>query len=191
MNKSQRSQIRNLLLVLGSGFLGACLFGLFMLYRYGPSGQYLVKDALLSPKLTQELNYNDTNSKTGGQDRFTFDKMEFAYFDAVSKQWKKTTVPLAKYQKWYEELSGNESILNPPDNVKNLFSQGYPATLTLYVKTESNAAWQALTKPFQEVQFVNGGDYYRIELREQNPMGKWVYFNSPGIYQKTIEQLGQ
>lgn len=191
VNKSQKQQIRNLLFVLGSGFLAALLLGLFMLKNYGPSGQYLVRDALLSPKMTKELNYNDYNSKTNGNSRFIYDHSEFAYYDETTKQLKKYTVSENNYQDFYQLISNDISILNPTESDIGRFSKGKPATLTLMVKTDSDASWQAMTKTFQEVEIVNGGDYYRIELREQNPSGKWVYFYHPNIYNEAISTLAQ
>jgi hypothetical protein len=191
VDKFQKQQIRNLLVVLGSGFLAACLLGLFMLYHYGPSGQYLGRDALLSPRMTQDLNYNDYNSKTNGDSRFIYDKSEFAYYDTTTKQLKKITVSEKHYQDFYNLIANDISILNPTDLDVGRFSKGNLATLTLLVKTESPAAWQAQTKTFQEVQIVPEGDYYRIELREQNPSGKWVYFYHPNIYNEAIGTLSQ
>lgn len=187
VNKSQKQQIRNLLLILGSGFLAACLLGLFMLYNYGPSGQYLGRDALLSPKLTKELNYNDYNSKTNGNSRFIYDKSEFSYFDNTSKSLVKNSVPEQQYQNFYNLIANDISILNPTEVDVGRFNKGNLATLNLIVKTDSSAAWQAMTKTFQEVQI--NGDYYRIELREQNPSGKWVYFYHPNIYNEAIATL--
>lgn len=191
VNKSQKQQIRNLLIVLGSGFLAALLLGLFMLHHYGPSGQYLGRDALLSPKMTKQLNYNDYNSKTNGNSRFIYDHSEFAYYDDATKQLKKNTVSESHYQEFYDLIGNDMSLLNPTDSDVGRFSKGKPATLTLTVKTDSDAAWQAMTKTFQEVEIVNNGDYYRVELREQNPSGKWVYFYHPNIYNEAISTLAQ
>jgi hypothetical protein len=175
MDRSQRNQISNLLIILASGLLAACLIAGFFLYRFGPSGRYEFKSTLLAPELATGLVFNDTNSKTGGSSRYVFGGIEYDYYDLPSKQWKQVPVTMEQYAGFYQ-LVGN--VESSPQTDPALFV-GTPSKLVLFVHTESDAKWQEQKKTFQEVQFTD--NYFRVQLRENNPGGNWAYFYHPGI----------
>ncbi len=56
---SARKEIRQLLAVLLSGVGLAVVASLFMIFFYGPSGQYAVKNVLLSPELLGKLEFTE------------------------------------------------------------------------------------------------------------------------------------
>ena len=184
MDRSQKSQIRNLLAVLGAGLLSAFLVAGILLYKYGPSGRYAFKSTLLAPELVTGLSFNDTNSKTGGTSRFVFGGIEYAYYDFQEKQWKQVPITLEQYANLYQEVGNQESLANVDDEVVSFFNEGNPPKLILLARTESDASWQESKKPFQEVQFSNNGNYFRIQLREDNRGIHWAYFYFPGILDK-------
>lgn len=179
MNDSERRdirrQIRNLLFVFGGGILTAFLVAAFFIAKYGPSGNYLLYDALLAPDILNKLSYNDINPKTGKFEHFIFDKVEFSYFD---KTWKTVPVDLQKYATFYKNLAKQESILNPGVEIIGLFTLN-SSKLSLIVKSDN--AKNPLTKVFQEVQFANDENHFRILLHEQSVGQNWVYFYLPGI----------
>lgn len=179
--KAVRRQIISLLSVIGAGVLAAFLIGSFFIMHYGPSGRYLVENILLEPKLLHELNYNDNNPKTGGMDRFVFDSIEFAYFNQAEKKWVKFPVSEERYALIYNLIKGEKSLLDPSRELEELFIKDLIARMTIFVKTESSAAWQAITKTFQEVQFENKNNHFRIQLHEQNPGMNWAYFQKSNI----------
>lgn len=181
MDQSARRQIRNLLLVLFTGAAFAFLLVGGALYMYGPTGQYLVKDALLSPEMTQGLSYDDANAKTGGSSRFVFKDIAFTYY---SGKWIKVPVSVDAYRQFYQPIAKEKSLLEVPADVEKLFVAGTPAKLSIIVTTESDASWQAATKDFQQVEFA--GDYYRVLLREGNAGTHWVYFKRPGVYNEAL-----
>lgn len=181
-----RRQIRNLLTVIGSGIFAAFLITAFFIWNYGPSGRYEILTTLLAPHLLHELDYNDTNPKTGGFDRFIFDRIIFSYISPNDKSWRKTTVSESEYAQFYEMIKNDKSVLNPPDEVTADFMREPIAELAFIVKTESPAAWQAVEKTFQEVQFAKNDNYFRIELHEQNPGEHWAYFYHPGIVKEAF-----
>lgn len=186
-NESAKKQIRNLLLVIFSGAFCAFLAAAIGLYFYGPGGRYLVKNTLLSPSILETLSYNDLNTKTGNKSRFVFDKIEFSYYETDKKHWQKVRVSPNVYQRFYQSVINEKSLIDVPENVISQFTKANPSSLVLTVRTESNAAWQELIRVFQEIQFANDGDYFRIELREQNsPESKWAYFYHPHIYREVL-----
>lgn len=164
------------------GIFVAFIIATYMVYNYGPTGRYLAQNVLLSPLYTEKLSYNDVNPKTGGTTRFVFDRIEFAFYDAVQKQWRKIAIDSDHYQKFYDLVAGEQSLQELSSEIEALFSRSNGSTLTLTVKTESNAKLDGTTKVFQQVQFVNAGNYYRVQLHETNPSGRWAYFYHKGIY---------
>lgn len=191
-NETERTvkhQVKNLLAVVGSGFLCAFLIAIMMLYYYGPTGRYYVKNILISPEVLPEMNYNDSNSKTNKNSRFIFNGIELSFYDRDAKR--VTVIPVTEnaYRKFYHMIEQDGNVDNPSDDLKLLFEKEGTATLVITVKTESKADWQMLTKGFQQVQLSKEGDDYRIELHDQNQAEKWVYFHHPKIYQEAMNIL--
>ncbi len=188
MNTSTKQQIRNLILVVLSGIMLAVAFSAFLLYKYNPSDNYEIKNVLLAPNMLEDLKFNDSNPKTGGQSRFVFDKIEFEYDDLKTNTREKKVVSVDQYQLFYQMIAANKSIDEVSDEVKNFFNRGRPSKLKIWMKTESYAAYQFSEKVFQEVEFAKQGDYYRVSLRESDT-GKsynYAYFFSLGIYKEIL-----
>lgn len=183
MDRSQKGQIRNLLVVLSSALLTAVVVAAVLLHQYGPSGRYAFSGTLLAPELVQALSFNDTNSKTGGISRFIFSDIAYQYYDYQKKQWQQISVPVEQYSTFYQFV-GNQQSVSEDDERVSLFSEGMPSKLLIMSQTESSASWQELKKPFQEVQFAKSGDDFRVQLREDNIGSHWAYFHVPGILKK-------
>jgi hypothetical protein len=184
---SSKQQIKDLILVLLSGVLAACIISGILLYKYGPTGVYTVTDALIDPTLATTLDYNDHNDITNGKDRFVFNGIEFSYYDSKENKQKKINISSESYKKFYNMISLDKSILNIPPEISNLFNPANAAILNINVRTESHAAWQNETKQFQSVNFAYAGDYYRIKLHEEKYPNEWVYFHHPAIYQQVLQ----
>lgn len=175
-------QIRNFLLVLLAGIGGGFLLFFFFLHYYGPTGSYVAKNVLLSPKIWAELRYQDKNPKTGTLSRFIFQRAEFVYFNTSTKQFDRVVITPAKYAQLYELIANDTSLPSVTEALAGQFGQGVSAKIQIQVKTESTAEWQAASKLFQEVEILPQGDYYRVELRQDNASSSWVYFHHPGLY---------
>lgn len=187
ISSSVRRQIRNLLLVFFCAVGMAFLFSVFLIYNYGPSGRYLVRNVLLSPDLLTTLAYNDTNSKTGSSSRFVFDGIEYSFYDSKEKQMKYLQIDLELYRQFYNLVDGDKSILEIPHEILAAFTQEEMPSLVIKVRTESHAPWQDETKEFQKVNFVAEGDHYRIKLHEERSAEMWVYFQHADIYHSTLK----
>lgn len=184
-NGTSKKQIRTLLGVFGSALLSAFLITAFFVYFYSPSGTYRIQNALIDPQLVDKLAFNDNNPKTGAQDRYVYDGITFSYYDGKKSQ----SIPVSpgKYQKFYKVIQHDVSLQEVPNEIQMSFNQENIAKLIVQVRTESHAAWQDNTKPFQQVHFLPNGDYYRVELRESNPTNKWVYFQHSHITQNVMD----
>lgn len=185
---SSMGKIRALLTVLISGVVCAFLVSGLLLYYYGPSGRYLVKNALLAPELMTSLAYNDTNKKTGGNSRFVFDGIEFSFYDDQAKMQRLIQISPGAYKNFYDLVMADKSLLNVPEAVLALFEKA-ATILTIKVRTESHAAWQDETKVFQVVQFSDEGNHYRIKLHEEPSPNEWVYYSHPDILTNAIHTL--
>lgn len=179
-NISPQKQVRNLLLVIGSAVGLAIALALFSLHYYSPTGSYLAKNVLLSPENVKNMSFSEQNPKTGKMTHYTFDEIEFSFFDTAKKSWRKQSVHLQQYEDFYQTVAHLRSLSSVGPEIKDLFSTGHPSILSIKMKNEGSDA----SKPFIDVHFSE--DYFRVELREQSPTENWAYYFSPNIYQKAL-----
>jgi hypothetical protein len=159
-----------------------------MLYHYNPTGQYFAGNALLAPEVAPVMAFTDKNPKTGGDSRFTFDRIEFSYFDPEKKGWQKRSIDLDTYAELYGLVAQERSVDETSEDVVLQFTQPNAALLILFVRTGTAGALQEASKPFQQIHFANEGDYFRVSVQEQGST-KWVYFRHPNIYQNALNLL--
>lgn len=178
---STKQQIRNLLTVLFSGLIAACLIAGFFLYYYGPTGKYVIKNTLLDPTLVDNLAYNDSENTSIRSSRYVFNGIEFSFYNSATKQSQTMQISTDKYKIFYENIYNDVSMLPVAPEVESLFNSAQLTTLSIHVRNESQMPGTNAQKTFQQVQIVPTGDYYRVELREQNSSNKWVYFYHPHI----------
>lgn len=179
-------QINQLLLVLTSAIACALLLSLAMLYHYGPSGNYIAKNVLLAPELLSSLSYEDHNPNSGKQALYTFDRIAYTYWDKESKKWKQINIDRQLYEKFYQMIAGEKSILDVPTNLVDLFLNTKSSSLIIFVDADRKSAMRNDEKPFQSVEFLQNGDYFRIELREEKING-WAYFHYPAVEKEILE----
>lgn len=181
---SQPSSIKSLILLMS--FSVACALGMsiFMVQKFGPTGAYEVKNALITPYLLENMSYNDVDTKTGAPTRFEFDKLLFTYTDSVSQKPVTVPVSLSQYRTFYETIISDISI-NDTTSLTALFDRPSPYKLVVKVKTIAENAAQKEALDFQEIEFASEGNFYRIQLREElNPQAQWAYYNHPDIRKK-------
>lgn len=162
--------IKRLAFVLGlGGFVG--LVGVLLLaFFWGPSGRYHLDQVLLSPDTIQKMD------EAGG--RYHLDRITLERFDPKGN--KRTTFSISQnqYKRFFTEIMDDQSLKKDQETI-DLFMDPHLTKLTLYVSGE----------PFQELQMIRGGNYYRIQLHEDQKRGSWVYFKRPGIEKWAREAL--
>lgn len=183
MNAKKNRDIRNILAVLGAAVLCAGLLASVFLYYYNPSGQYLAGHALLDPTIIEEINYQDQHPGTGRKVRFSFDHIEFSYFNPQKGAIRIPVISLDDYQKFYKMVAFEKSLKETHQNIQDLFFKSQPSLLTINMHTTERNE-KGLTKVFQVVQFVPE-DYFRVQLHEKNE-GEWAYFYQSGLYQEIM-----
>lgn len=181
--RQKNRDVRNILTVLGSAVLCAVLLASIFLYYYGPSGRYLAGNTLLDPSIMDQINYQDQYLQTGKKVRFTFDRIEFSYFDSQNGQMHIFPISLDTYQDFYKQVASDKSLLEVTQNIQNLFPQSHSSLLTISMRAKEGPESGA-TKVFQVVQFIPE-DYFRIQLHEKKE-GEWAYFYRSGLYQEII-----
>ncbi|GAB4233087.1 MAG: hypothetical protein Tsb0021_11970 [Chlamydiales bacterium] len=170
-------------------FLGVVVGLGMVLYmiRTGPSGQYIVKNILLSPDTSEHLWYSDTNPKTGGKSRFVLDKIVLEYHPMSLAKKMEKVLDLPTYTILYNKIKNDVSIITPKGGWEG--AREVPVgVLKILVKTESDAKYQAVEKVFQQVQFFADGNSYRIELHEDDIGEHWAYFKHQDVL-KTVQNL--
>jgi len=176
--------IRDLFLVLGLGICCAVAVAAVTLHYMGPTGSYLAQNILLNPSMLGKLQYSDVNAQTGGTVPYRFDRLEFAYFDDNTHQWKKNRIAKERYAQFYELIGNDQSLLVVPDQIEALFSAGTPATLSIVVHQEEQ---RRRTQSFQKVEILNHGDYYRIQIHDERELKNWAYFYHENIFKETLK----
>ncbi len=190
--ESKKPEIFKLLWVIFSGVFCAFALTVFMLHYYGPTGQYMAQNVLLSPEGVKNLAYQEIYSPGKKLIRFVFKEMEFSYFDAASFKDKAISIPLEKYQQMYDLVKQDQSLINPSADIESLFYSQSPAKLAIKVKPELSHESQATTEVFQEIQWARESRYYRVQIREQNTEGgRWAYFEHADIYPLVIKLFTQ
>jgi hypothetical protein len=187
-SQSPKSEIRSLFLVVFSGIVCAFLLSLLLLYYYGPSGRYALRNILLSPNLIQNLSYQDLNPKTKKVGLFIFEKIEFSYYDGAVKKWLSVPVLKETYEKFYSSINRDVSLIDVHPQIQELFYEGNLSQLSIKAITDSSNQKQITSEIFQEVHFTKKGDHYRVRLREQSRTSdNWAYFYHEGIGQEVMK----
>lgn len=187
-NTSAYKQIRNLLIVIFAGVLVAGYFAFMMINYYNPSGSYLVSNILLSPETLPLLNYKEVNPTTGKATHLVFNDLEFAYWQPKLRNWQRVSVTQSAYQQFYRSIQSDSSLDDTAANISDLFYVAPPATLTLSVRAVDESR-SSNNKVFQTVQFAAEGNYFRIELHEQQNNTSWAYFSHQAIYNEAMQLL--
>jgi len=188
---TRKSQIRNLIVIIGSGVIAALFLVFGTLYFYNPPGNYYTKNVLLHPDSVKSMRFSEGSSRKSGDQRFVIDDIEFSYFDQATNKVKVVKITMDQYAKFYALVDGEESIGIIPNETENTFNQTPVATLILKVRNESDSHSQGQSKNFLVVAFLPQGDYYRIQLRTQTTQESWAYFLHPGIYQQVLTLFNQ
>lgn len=183
MNK-QKKQVLSLVLMLSSAVIVAFLVVAWIVYYYGSSGTYLLRNVLISPKSLESISFAGPDVK--GQS-FIFNKIEFVQAEAHGQGWARYSVSKESYTEFYHSVANERSLPLISDELIRQFETLPLSTLTIFVQALDNQgkAHQEVSL-FQEVDFLNDGDYFRVLLRDEAET--WVYFRAEGIYNK-ITQL--
>lgn len=180
MTVTPASSVKSLLLLMTCSVACALAIAYFSVQQFGPSGNYEVKNALITPYLLENMDYNAPETGTGAEVRYVFDELIYSFYEASSHKWISQTLSMQDYRNFYDIISSD--ISTPGYSFETLFNGANASKLTVKVRpAEGNTG----SEVFQEVEFAPEGNFYRIELREElNPQGKWAYYNHPGITKK-------
>ncbi len=187
---SVAKQLREFFTLIIGSVLAACLCVAALVYYYGPTGEYLVRNILLSPEVISDLSYKDVDQETGSSMRYMFDAVDFEYVDARDGKWQIRLIPMKAYADFFNMVSAEKSLSVVTPETEALFGNFGMATLSLKVKPKAaRAALQGEGRVFQEVHFANGSDFFRVELHNEGPETQWAYFRYEGIYDAVIKQF--
>lgn len=181
MNHETKRQIRHFFTVIFAGVICAAFLSAFFLYYYSPTGTYQVEKVLIAPEGLSQISFSDNGRK------YTFDHLEYLHFDQNENQWRREKITDAQYAAFYKLVAGQESLLGVDDEMRSRFTRGNPSMLTVVVRTEGGGI---ATKVFQQLQFVQGGDYFRVELLREKNDERWAYYRHPEIDTQVVKLLG-
>ena len=181
-----RKQIRGLLATLASAVGLAVIVVVVFVYYLGSPGTYRLSQVLISPQTLDEISFADISKKGGN---FVFNKIEFVRAEASGRGWGRFAVSKESYREFYRLVDKERSILNLDNETVEQFNLVFPSTLTIYVTYKEKGRAQTEGMIFQEVQFLDQGDVFRILMRHKpadEMVEEWVYFQRPGIYQEVL-----
>lgn len=173
------TQIRNLIMVIGAGMMAALMLAYFLVNQYGPTGQYIAGNIVLQPSLVSKVTFQDKDS------RYSFDRIEWMHFDNAENRWTSSKIDDDTYGKIYQLIKNDKSIIKVTPETQNLFYTSTPSIVTIVVHNENREN----TKVFQEIQFVEHGDFFRVLLKDDNPTQNWIYFFHPKVSEQINEQI--
>lgn len=182
---SVRRQITSLLTILGGGILAACLFAGYMLYTYGPTGQYLLSNVLLDPAIAQSLAFNDSSLGRGEQGRLLLDSFQYRTYNKKGQYWDNVRISADKYSAIYHLLQNDYSLTESTQNLDKEFFNSKAPSIAIYVRSPNNQ------EPiiFQEVAFLPQKNLYRVGLRGKDSIEQFAYFSHPQAYEKIMKIL--
>jgi hypothetical protein len=186
---SYRQHIRNVLAVIATAVTAAALLVGWMVYYYSPNSSYRLENVLLNSTILETLSYTDSDPTTGQQTRYRFERIDLSYVDSSSGRWQRDELSIDRYAQIYALLSGDRSELDS-DALAMQFDRSALASLTLRVRSSGERS-NASQRVFQEVQFLENGDAYRVELHEDSPTLHWAYFRRPQVWSAVKDVLGK
>lgn len=188
MNKNKKD-IRNFLLVLGSGVLLALIAVFWMIRVEGYDRAIYVREVLLSPETMEAMSNRAV--RVGGKEyvRYLVESVDYSYYDAKNGKWDMLTVDIAPYQALWKLTEGDRGSLQVEETVQKLFDDAKISTLAIYVRREMPYQKEGLNELFQQVQFPSKGDWYRVQMHDEDNKADWVYFYHPGIQTESLKAL--
>ncbi len=184
MNKP-RKEVQNLILMLSSAVFLAFLIVVGLVYYFGSSGTYLLRDVLISPDALKRISFSDYDQETGERSPFVFNKIEFIRAESRGREWGRYAVSKESYEEFYNLVSHERSIPQVSDQMIEQFETIVPSTLTIFVQARDNKGTRENGFIFQRVEFLDREDVFRVQMRDSQ--GSWIYFSYPGIYNKVVE----
>jgi hypothetical protein len=163
--KKERMEVRNLILMFSSAVFIAFIAVVGLIYFFG-SGTYLSRSILVAPQALEKVTSSN--------------QIEFIHYNVHGKGWSRFAVSLPAYAAFYDLLWSERSVAVVTDGMVSQFREMTPSTLTIFVNEREPS--QSI---FQQVQFIEGSDIFRIQLRKSQE--QWVYFRYPGIYRHAMK----
>ncbi|MFA6916248.1 MAG: hypothetical protein WC222_07610 [Parachlamydiales bacterium] len=183
---SIKRQIAGLLTVLGAGLIFALAIIGYLLYTYGPTGQYKAQNILVEPSLMKNLSYIDTEVSRGKEGKHVLDHVQFQVFDEKSGQWDVYILNDDQYKRIYDLVARDESLFPVSDDLENKFRSSRLANLEIIARPEMPGNSKDQTKTFLSVDFIPGTDAYRVFIRTSSIGTDYAFFIHPDVYQKVL-----
>jgi hypothetical protein len=182
--KRKRLSIRKPLFLLAATSFVAFLGVIALVYYFGSSGTYPLREILVPPETIEKSSWADQSPK----ERFIPNCIEFI---RPSKEGgERFAVTAHAYRAFYKLVYSERSLPVITDTMVNQFTIATPSTLTVYVFSEKKRESAERGKFLQQVQFIHGGELFRVQLRPhpsiESPEERWIYFRYPGIYEQVV-----
>ncbi len=169
-----KADIRNFLLVLASGVIGAFVITMGMVYFYGPTGLYQAGSVLLDPGVHEKVIDRHGQS-------YTFDRVEYRSFNEALGRWETQTLSEKAWSEFYDSVKTDRSIADISPEFAAKFHRQHLPHMIVWVKLGTNLNGD---KALQRVEMLPGEGIYRVELLPQSgdpDQDVWAYFLRVGV----------
>ncbi len=174
-----KKEVQSLIFMLSSAVFVAFVVVVCLVYYFGSSGTYLLRDILISPDALKRISFTEEDSS------FVFNKIEFVRADSHGREWGRFAVSKQSYEAFYKLVAHERSLPRISDEMIQQFAIIVPSVLTIMVQARDNEGARGSGSFFQQVEFLDNEDLFRVQMRDSGET--WIYFSYPGIYNKVVE----
>jgi hypothetical protein len=184
--KNGQREVRNLILLLSSATCIAFIAVVALVYYFGSSGTYLLRTILVAPEALEKISFTDYDPTSKRQIEYVFDKIEFVRTGKEGQ--KHFSVTPQAYAHFYKLLYSERSIPTVTEHMVRAFNLTTPSALLILAKPRDPKLFSAGSILFQQVQFIEGAELFRVQLRtlQGAPLEEWAYFRYPGISEDVV-----
>ncbi|MFZ0564969.1 MAG: hypothetical protein WAM28_02090 [Chlamydiales bacterium] len=184
--KRVKREVRNLILMLGSGVCAAFLITVIIVYYFGSSGTYLLRNILVDPNVVmEEASFKSKRTP------FIFNKIDFVHEQSEKGKKEQFSVSAKNYTHFYSKVAKAKSLPALTEETVKQFEWIPSSTLILFVRSRDHLELNEEETVFQQIQFLDQGDIFRVQLpkncNNDSHEEEWVYFSYPGIYKEVME----
>ncbi len=164
MTSAQKKQVGSILMILFLGVFTGLMMVVGLLVVYSPPETISAKNSLLSADVIESFSEE-------GHGSFTFDHIEYFYHKEGDVSWSGHEVTIPEYKQFYRLVQGDKGSVTEGENFGDV-----GARLVIFGR-EKNAR----STPFQEIQFSEDGNHFRVQMKTPESKSKWVTYTHEDI----------
>lgn len=186
MTRDRKKQdIRNFLLVILGGIVGALLV-VYTMVQVNPFGnQRRLSEVMLSPQTVETISNRAVHQEGKFSAHYLIEALDFSFYNPKKARWEKIEVDIGPYEAFWKIVQRDKGEETPSEAVLALFNDRHTAHLDIYIRSRQPYQSTSQTRLFQRVEFIPEKNWYRVSNHKENDPTIF-YFQHPGIYEKVL-----